>query len=179
MSSAYRYLPHYSVRDYLLWDGDWELWQGIPVAMTPSPYGPHARVLVSAASALKQAVDTRGCAATVLAEIDWIISDDMVVRPDVLIVCGSEPPRHVEQPPALVVEILSEGTRQRDQDEKRLLYQDCGVPYYLLLDPEHGQLTALQLGPDGRYVQLAEREVVRLQICGTCSLEVPIAPMFR
>ena len=43
MSSAPRYLPHYSVADYLSWEGDWELWNGTAVAMSPSPLGPHER----------------------------------------------------------------------------------------------------------------------------------------
>ena len=30
-------LPHYSYQDYRRWEGDWELIEGIPYAMTPSP----------------------------------------------------------------------------------------------------------------------------------------------
>jgi hypothetical protein len=40
---APRYEPHYSVSDYLQWEGDWELWNGTAVAMSPSPLGPHER----------------------------------------------------------------------------------------------------------------------------------------
>ena len=33
MSSVPRYTPRYSVSDYQLWEGDWELWDGIAIAM--------------------------------------------------------------------------------------------------------------------------------------------------
>lgn len=38
-----KYLPHYTVDDYKLWEGDWELIDGIPYATAPSPFGPHQR----------------------------------------------------------------------------------------------------------------------------------------
>ena len=33
------YKPRYTVDDYESWAGDWELWQGTAIAMTPSPFG--------------------------------------------------------------------------------------------------------------------------------------------
>ena len=42
MSIAPKYQPHYTVDDYQHWEGDWELWNGVAVAMAPSPFGPHA-----------------------------------------------------------------------------------------------------------------------------------------
>jgi hypothetical protein len=34
-------LPSYSYDDYQLWDGRWELIEGIPFAMSPSPTQDH------------------------------------------------------------------------------------------------------------------------------------------
>lgn len=31
------YVPRYTVEDHALWEGEWELWSGAPVAMSPSP----------------------------------------------------------------------------------------------------------------------------------------------
>ena len=39
MRTASKYDPHYTVADYEQWSGDWELWKGTAVAMTPSPFG--------------------------------------------------------------------------------------------------------------------------------------------
>ena len=44
MSTAPRYVPHYTVSEYARWEGDWELIDGVPIAMSPSPFGPHERV---------------------------------------------------------------------------------------------------------------------------------------
>lgn len=119
MSTAPRYIPTYTIHDYQQWDGDGELWNIVAIAMTPSPFGKHSRLLVKLAAALEIAVQSTSCNATVLAEIDWIVANDTVLRRDLLIVCGKEPERHVEQTPALVAEILSPGTRSRDLNEKK------------------------------------------------------------
>jgi hypothetical protein len=73
MSTAPRYEPCYTVEDYRHWEGRWELWNGVPVPMTPSPFGRHAKALTDAAATFKQAVDAArasaaGCRATVLTE---------------------------------------------------------------------------------------------------------------
>ena len=67
MSTAHRYLPKYTFEDYQQWKGDWELWQGIPIAMTPSPFGPHQRVAMRLATKLQNGVDVNQCHAVVLA----------------------------------------------------------------------------------------------------------------
>ena len=51
VSTAPRYLPHYTVADHAAWQGDWELLDGVAVAMTPSPFGPHAERLSRLAAA--------------------------------------------------------------------------------------------------------------------------------
>ncbi|PAY15578.1 hypothetical protein CKO51_31115 [Rhodopirellula sp. SM50] len=85
MSAAPKYIPHYTVNDYLGWDGDWELWSGIPIAMSPSPFGRHQAVASRVAYELRKAIIESDCQAEVLPEIDWIVSDDTVVRPDVVV----------------------------------------------------------------------------------------------
>ena len=88
MSRAPRYHPHYTVDDYQHWEGRWELWEGMAIAMSPSPFGRHAKLLARTIAALQVAIDSAGCDATVLVEIDWIVSRDTVLRPDVTVVCG-------------------------------------------------------------------------------------------
>jgi hypothetical protein len=44
MSTAHRFISDYTVAEYQSWDGDWELWQGIPVSMSPGPFGRHQKV---------------------------------------------------------------------------------------------------------------------------------------
>ncbi|MEM6474521.1 MAG: Uma2 family endonuclease, partial [Planctomycetota bacterium] len=141
MSALRRYRPVYTVTDYAAWEGDWELWDGAPVSMSPSPFGRHSAIVFRLAQQLSNAIEAERCGATVLGEIDWIVSETTVVRPDVLIVCGDPPERHVESPPAMVAEVFSEATRDRDQTFKRDLYRDEGVTHYLMLDPDTNVLT--------------------------------------
>lgn len=179
MSTARRYLPHYTVADYQQWKGDWELWQGIPIAMTPSPFGPHQACGANLLVELKRAIEEADCHATALYEIDWIISQDTVVRPDVLVVCGDPPQRHVEHPPAIVVEITSPGTAERDRTAKLDLYQDHGVSCYLVVDPHQRDLIALQRNERGKFQQARFTDELSLQICDTCNVRFTPASVFR
>jgi Uma2 family endonuclease len=96
--------------------------------MVPSPFGRHGKILGNIVTALNNAIkqakgQQANCTATVLVEVDWIISQDTVLRPDLVVVCGTEPERHLEAAPAVVVEVLSLGTRDRDLPWKREIYQ--------------------------------------------------------
>jgi Uma2 family endonuclease len=181
MSTARRYQPHYTLDDYRHWEGRWELWGGVAIAMSPSPFGRHAKLLARTVAALQTSIDACRCDATVLVEIDWIVSSDTVLRPDAVVVCGPEPARHVEQVPALVVEILSEATRDRDLSFKRDLYREQGVRWYLVVDPDANRMQALALGDDGHYTdRLAARplEPLLIDICGACAFCVDAAKIF-
>jgi Uma2 family endonuclease len=172
MSAAINYAPRYTIRDYRLWKGDWELWDGIAIAMTPSPFGRHQAILVALVSELRAALREAGCEATALVDLDWIISDETVVRPDVIVVCGSAPEKHLEQPPTLIAEILSPSTRQNDLTFKRDLYASQGVATYLIVDPEPRSIEQLLLGQDGKYQSFDASTHLEVTICGDCAIEV-------
>jgi len=178
MSRAPKYQPHYTVDDYQHWEGDWELWNGVAVAMAPSPFGPHARLVAQLTKVLGIAIDNSECDATLLVEIDWIVARDTVLRPDLTIVCGPAPERHVEDVPALVVEILSPSTRERDQTYKKNLYQREGVSWYLIVDPDAETLEALKLR-DGEYQPMPYAETLKIDLCGTSSLNVKVDRLCR
>ncbi len=178
MSTARRFIPEYTVDDYRRWEGDWELWNGVPVAMTPSPFGRHSKVLVNIVSALKVAIDAAQCDATVLVELDWILAKDTVLRPDALVVCGKEPPGHLERTPAIVVEVLSESTRDRDLDLKKSMYAREGVPHYLTLDPDTSEITAFEC-KDGVYSTSPHDGSLALMICEDCEIRIGVDSLFR
>lgn len=178
MSSAARYTPHYTVEDYRRWEGDWELWSGTAVAMTPSPFGRHGGMLARLVSALTNSIDAVGCNASVLVEVDWIISEDTVVRPDASVICGQPPDGHIESSPAMVVEVLSAATRQRDINHKRALYCENGVPWYLIADPIDSSIQLLRLGEKNKYVSIPVGEKADVKVCEDCQLEVNLGWRF-
>jgi Uma2 family endonuclease len=54
----------------------------------------------------------------VFTELDWKISKETVVRPDVMIVCGKIETDYLEFPPVLIVEILSPASLVKDRNIK-------------------------------------------------------------
>lgn len=179
MSTAPQYRPHYTIEDYRLWEGDWELWNGTAVAMTPSPFGKHSRLHGRAVTELSIAVEQAGCDATVLIEIDWVVTSDTILRPDLTLVCGDAPDGHVETTPTLVAEVLSASTRERDLTFKRRLYAENSVPWYLILDPDADSMEALKLQPSGEYQAVSHDDVLIIDICESCSLNLSTARLFR
>ena len=65
-------IPHYTIDDYLLWEGDWELINGIAYAMTPAPIIEHQKISQKVAEILgDQLKDCKHCHA--LLTVDWHI----------------------------------------------------------------------------------------------------------
>jgi Uma2 family endonuclease len=178
MTAAKRYLPHYTVEDYRQWEGDWELWDGIAVAMTPSPFGRHQWAASELMYQLRKAIEQNECDAKTLHEIDWIIRDDTVVRPDVLVICGGVPDEHVRETPALVAEVISESTETRDRTYKRELYDQQGVAVYLLLDPAAKTLEAYHRNAAGNWVHEQVADSIELRLCETCEIQLFRADLF-
>ncbi len=172
MASVPRYTPHYRVEDYLQWEGEWELWNGIAISMTPSPFGSHGAMLARLATLLTHGVDLAECNASVLAEVDWVLARDTVVRPDVSVVCGPPPQRHIESPPAIVAEVLSAATRQRDLNHKRSLYENQRVPWYVIADPDQPSITVLRLDDLGTNQSVNIDTPVTLPVCDDRELTI-------
>lgn len=169
-----RYIPHYTVEDYEMWEGHWELWSGVPIAISPSSRR-HQQVASNLHFILRQTLagaDCEGC--EVLYETDWRIEQDTVLRPDMLVACHHEPSRFVEQPPQFVAEILSESTRQRDLLYKRDMYQSLGVNYYLTIDPEAETYQLLQWTSGG----YQEADTNRLDLHSDCAVNLDLARLF-
>lgn len=178
MSAAPKYRPRYSVDDYSTWEGDWELWDGLAVAMSPSPFGVHQLVLFNLAGELRTQLRDQGCDAVALGEIDWIISRETVVRPDVVVLCGDAPDKHIESTPALVAEVLSASTAERDRTFKRDLYDEQGVGVYLVIDPESKTMHAYRRDDVGKWNEESVTGSITFNICGNCSATIQLADLF-
>ncbi len=175
MSVAPRYIPHYTIEDYQSWEGDWELIDGVPISMTPSPFGPHERIVSRLSYQIQGQIQRNQCACEIYTNLDWIISDDTVIRPDLMVVCGEQPPRHLERPPALMVEVLSESTRSRDLTAKRTLVRENAVPHYLVIDPS--ERTVLQI-VDGGQQTFDIAQLVSLSLEDDCQINIDCSKLF-
>ena len=128
-------IEYYTYEDYKLWEGDWELIYGQAIAMAPAPVINHQILMVSISTQFyNQLEECEEC--IVLAEEDWKISDDTVVKPDVVVVCGNKSDKYISKAPEIVVEIVSQSTAKRDEKIKFKLYEDEKAKYYILVYPE-------------------------------------------
>ena len=167
---ARRYIPHYSTAEYEQWEGDWELWNGVAVSMSPSPTFGHQEVNARLVRALGNQLDHAGCKCRLVVEHDWRITDDLVVRPDLSVVCRPVTGDFLTVPPTLVAEVLSPATEDKDRHAKRDLYAEQGVKHYLLVDPDSGVIEALTRSDDtGDYVSLDSADA-KLELHAGCTV---------
>lgn len=166
-------IPRYTYNDYQRWEGDWELIGGYRYAMSPSPLNKHQilgkNLLYGIESQLRLRKKT-GCNCTVLYESDWIISEQDVVRPDISILCDKvDLNGFIRTPPALIVEIFSPATRLKDRNTKFRLYEENGVKFYLMADPDLKKLEIFEL-IDNQYKEMPDKTV--FQLTKTCLIEL-------
>ena len=146
--------------------------------MTPSPFGKHQKALTRLGQLFLNALDVAECKeCDVAVELDWIVSENTVVRPDLSICCDSNIDRFIETPPTLISEILSESTEYKDRTAKRTLYAEQGVSYYLMLDVESRSVELLRLAGDS-YETMVSKEIVEFHLSHGCTIQVKRAQIF-
>lgn len=166
-----RYLPHYTYEDYSKWQGDWELVDGIPYAMA-SPKFLHQKVLVNHLRYLADQL-LEDCECFVVSKLDWIISEDTVLRPDIVVLC-EEPQDYIRKTPELVMEITSENTKTYDELVKFEKYELAGTPYYILLYPESKSWKVYENTKEGfEPIQKLEFKIK------DCTLQIDISKVWR
>lgn len=174
---ALAYLEHYTRQDHENWEGDWELIDGAPYAMSPSPSITHQLTGGDLFSQLKDII--RNCDdCLALYEMDWSPNEDTVVRPDVLVVCD-QTGECVRKTPELIAEVVSPTSAFRDEKMKFALYQQEGVKTYLLVYPEEQRVKIFRwhegrLIKDGDYAN----ETLTLEI-QDCQGRVDLSRLWR
>jgi len=127
-------IEYYTYNDYKKWEGDWELIDGIPLAMTPAPMIKHQSLATEIIYNLREQLEE--CfKCRVLAEIDYKVSDDTILKPDIVLTCGETNESYLTIAPEIVVEIISKSTAKRDEKYKFEIYEKEKVKYYILIYP--------------------------------------------
>ncbi len=166
----------YTYNDYKLWEGNWELVNGYPYAISPSPNRRHqlfgGKFTSEVVNLLKNQKSTCNC--QVLYELDWIVNDNTVVRPDCMIVWGEFKDDYLTFPPQLILEISSHSTRLRDRNTKFLLYEMYGVKYYLMADCDTRKVEIFEL-IDNKYKQTS---TTQFNLTATCTISVDANSLF-
>lgn len=172
MNLAPRFNPRYHVADYLQWAGDWELIDGVAISTTPSESAPHQscafRIGFQFGIQLQHVSEEE---LVLVHELDWVVDDQNIVRPDFLICAGPLPMGHLTKVPVLICEVLSPSTGEKDQTVKFALYEQMGVRYYLLADPNSRCIDVYQLA-DTRYQRLAHAANYEFELSDRHRIEV-------
>ncbi len=172
-------LPHYTYEDYRLWEGDWELIDGIAYAMAPAPMVKHQNIATEIARLLANEIDEECEECYIAHEVDYKVSDDTVLRPDVVLVCDEIDKPYITKAPKIVVEVVSKSTAKIDEKVKFSIYEDEGVGYYVLVYPD--ELLAKVYKSNGeRLVKAGDfrEESYAFEVEG-CVLEISFGKVFE
>ena len=126
---------NYTYDDYKEWEGDWELFDGLAVAMSPAPMRKHQGLAAVLIKEMGNAIDD--CTiCEVLGEVDYKISEHTTLRPDVVLSCGETHAFYLTKSPEIIVEIISKSTARRDEVYKFEIYEKEKVNYYIIVYPD-------------------------------------------
>jgi Uma2 family endonuclease len=149
MGNAVKILPHYTYEDYEQWEGRWEVIDGVSYAMSPLPVPKHQRIASALLSeffvALKKC---KRC--TVYQPVDYIVKEDTIIQPDMLVVYKPINKNYLDFPSSLVVEILSPSTGLKDRHTKFEIYQSQNIPYFIIISPDKEEAEIYKI-EDGNY----------------------------
>lgn len=107
--------------------------------VTPAPSIRHQTLVTRLLVALARHLEASGRGTVLPAPVDVLLSESTVVEPDLVYVSDERSSileeRAIRGGPDLVVEVLSESSRSRDEVTKRHLYEKHGVAEYWIVDP--------------------------------------------
>ena len=115
--------------------------------------------------------DTKTCGdCAIVSDLDWIVNDNTVLRPDIAIVCHHAGD-FITKPPILIVEILSPSTAINDRHTKFEIYQEQGVKYYIIANAASKTWQSYIL-QGATYV---EQEFANVEVHEGCSIAIDLA----
>jgi Uma2 family endonuclease len=116
----------------------YELIEG-ELTLNPAPVLRHQRIALNIAGELRTFHLHHRAGSVFISPIDVVLAEDVVVQPDVVVICHDRlsilGDTNIQGAPSIVVEVLSDRTRRKDEIIKRKLYERYGVDEYWIVDP--------------------------------------------
>ena len=123
--------------------------------MSPAPIFFHQRVLGRLFRALSEFVEQHNLGEVVMSPMDVHFTVIDVYQPDMLFIRKENLPKidlydWVRLVPDMVVEVLSPSTKAKDYKRKKIIYGECGVREYWIVDPKERTVEIL-VNENGEY----------------------------
>ncbi|MDF1881909.1 Uma2 family endonuclease [Sulfurimonas sp. MAG313] len=175
---AVDFLKHYTYDDYALREGRWELFEGFPVAMSPAPMINHQVIAGNILFELKSSMGEceRG---VVIGEEDYKLSDDTVLRPDVVLICDEPHDAYITKAPEIIVEVISKSTAKNDETYKFTKYEKEQVLYYVLVYPTELYAKVYKI-VNGKYQKIGDFSKETYEFSETlCNVSIDFDKVFK
>ncbi|MEO0223241.1 MAG: Uma2 family endonuclease [candidate division WOR-3 bacterium] len=174
----------WTYEDYLKLDDDkrYEVINGRLYEM-PAPNFEHQRILIILATKMRKFTEDKGFGEIVPSPFDVILSEDIVVQPDIVFI-SNENLENIKEgrlfgTPDLVVEIVSPGSYRRDRYEKFKIYEEFEVKEYWMVLPGEKVIEVWCL-KEGKYVlHSIAVEKGEVESCLLKGLKVNVEEVFK
>lgn len=180
----------YNYSDYLKWPEDerWELIDGVPYNMTPSPSRIHQEILIALSTKFYTFLEDKECK-VYYSPFDVRLPEGdekqeeikTVVQPDLVVVCD---PSKLDDKgclgaPDLIIEITSPSTARKDLKEKFSLYERTGVKEYWIVNPidETVMVFRLDIQKYGRPAVYSREDTIQVGVLE--ELALPLKDIFK
>ncbi|MEM8559495.1 MAG: Uma2 family endonuclease [Bacteroidota bacterium] len=125
------------------------------LVMSPAPRPRHQDVVTELTASLRLHAREHDLGKVYTAPIDLVLDPEAAaVQPDVVFVATDRldiiTETHLEGTPSLVVEVVSPSSRRRDEQTKRHLYAQYGIPEYWVVDPDADTVQVFRLDASAR-----------------------------
>ncbi len=149
--------------------------------VNPAPSPRHQAVSGRLFVQLYQQVEVAGHGQVFFSPIDVELSPHDIVQPDLVVVLNEHReiiiPTRIKGTPDLVVEVLSDSTRELDQVRKKSAYQRAGVPEYWIVDPQEHHVQQFLLHAGEYRLTGTHRE--RLQADSLPGVQIDLQPLWE
>ena len=156
----------YKYSDYENWQDseNWEIISGKAYMMAPSPNRKHQEISLKITMEFYNYLKGKSC--KLYSELDVVLSDEDVVKPDIMVVCDKEKlgEKNIKGAPDLIVEVLSPSTSRRDKVIKLELYKKYGVKEYWIADPVYREITVHYFTENRSQIYYTEDEAEKSEI---------------
>ena len=173
-------LPKYTYSNYIMWEGDWELIEGVAVSMAPAPMRKHQNIAAEIIFELKSSFVEEECPECMVSfENDWKVSEDTILRPDIVFVCNDDNEKYLTKAPKIIIEILSPSTAKKDETVKFNIYENEKVNYYILVYPDDLKAKVYKI-KNNKYIKVGDFTNEKLDFEDIdCDLELDFNKVFQ